>query len=132
MKDALPVLLVVAILGWSVFGPAAYALLANKLTRDREPWFSSVMILGLAFTCYVTSLASGASFKMCLWFFGIGTLWFLVVRRLFGKGSSFEMYMGPHILIVLGILLLPVLQHARMKAQQLNRLSQQYETAHQK
>jgi hypothetical protein len=132
MKDALIDLLVIVILGWAIIGPAVYALAANKLTRDREPWFSSVMILGLAFSCYVTSLASSASVKMCFWTFAIATLWFLILRRLFGKRSSFEMFMGSNVLVVLTILLLPALQNARMKTQQLNRQYQQYEKAHQK
>jgi hypothetical protein len=132
MKETLTVLLFIVILGWAVFDPAVYALAAHKMARDREPFLTTIMILGLAVSCYVTSLVSGASVKLCFWTFAIATLWFLIFCRLFGKGSYFEMFMGPHVLVVLTILLLPTLQNARIKTQQLNRQYQQYETAHQK
>lgn len=133
MSDTLKILLFIALLAWSFFGTGVYAAVANKLTKNREPWFTITMIAGLAFSSYVTSLISGATFQMCFWVFVVATLCFLALHRLFGKSGSIEMFMTPHVLVVLTILLLPALHDARVKAQKLGRQQQpHYETTNQK
>lgn len=130
MNDTVKILLFIILLAWSFFGTAVYAAIANKLTKDREPLFSVVMILGLAFSAYVTSLTSGATYQLCFWVFAVATLCYLGLYRLYGRNSSIEMYVTPHIIVILTLLLLPAVHDAHMKAQELEHQQQLYGTTH--
>jgi hypothetical protein len=93
-----------------------YGLVADKLTKGREPWFTLFMVLGLGMTVCVMRWLCGASWAAAVWvFIGTGIL-FVASRLMFGKGSAHEMIIGPHICVILILALHPALERAKEKA----------------
>ena len=93
-----------------------YGLVADKLTKGREPWFTLFMVLGLGMTVCIMRWLCGASWSAAVWvFIGTGIL-FLASRLMFGKKSAHEMIIVPHICIILILALHPALERAKEKA----------------
>lgn len=93
-----------------------YGIIAHKLVRDKEPWFTLLLIGGLA--CTITLIASlgGIPVACADWIFIGASVLYLVFRLLFGKGSALEMICLPHVLAILALLAWPVYEKARQKA----------------
>jgi len=101
-----------------------WGIAAGKIAKDKEPWFTLLMLCGLAVSVVVMTPLGGASVRMAAWvFLGTGIL-YVGLRFLFGKGSSLEMFAVPHLLAVMILLLLPALDRARQRARELRKPNQ--------
>jgi len=89
-----------------------WGVAADRITRGKEPWFTTCMLCGLAITIAAMSWLCGCSPPVAAWTL-VGTgMAFMALRCLFGKGSAMEMFVGPHLVAVMLLLLWPPLQRA--------------------
>lgn len=85
-------------------GGLGYGLLADYLVRGKEPWFTLLLLGGLATTIALITWLSGIPGVIALWtFVGAGGV-YLLLRLMFGKGSAVEMLAPAHILAILCLL----------------------------
>jgi hypothetical protein len=103
------VIICIVLIAWSYFGSIFYGAISQKLTRGREPWFTIIMLSGLVATIYITSLVSGATLNTGIWTLAVAGALFLAMRLYFGKSSSIELFVSPHLIAVFSPLLLPLL-----------------------
>lgn len=109
-------LLLLLLIPCALLSGQAYGFLAHCLVRDKEPWFTFLLLGGLATTIALSTWLGGISTAFAVWTF-VGTAGFyLALRLLFGKGSAVEMLIPAHILAILGLLAWPVCQQVRQKA----------------
>ena len=112
MKKAATTLLLIP---FALLGGLPYGLIADRIFREREPWFTLCMLCGLGVTVCAMTWLGGTSPMTAAWVFaGTGAL-FVALRLLFGSGSAFEMFFVTHILAVLSLLLPPAFAHVREK-----------------
>jgi hypothetical protein len=105
---------------FAVAGGLFYGLIADKIFKDHEPWFTSFMLLGLALSICIITWLCGASHTLAIWvFLGTGAL-YLVARFSFGKGSALEMFFAPHFIALMILMLQPALERAHEKARLLH------------
>lgn len=88
----------------------AYGLIAQRLVRDREPWFTLLMLAGLGFTICVIAWPGGIPPAYAAWTFaGTGGL-YVLMRLIFGRGSAAEILALPQVLAVLILFAWPIFQ----------------------
>lgn len=92
-----------------------YGFIAHKLVRDKEPWFTLLLIGGLACTTTFITWLGGIPVTCAAWIFIGASSLYLVLRLLFGKGNALEMICLPHVLAILALLAWPVYEKARQK-----------------
>lgn len=93
----------------------AYGLVAQWLVRDREPWFTLLMLGGLGLTISFFAWLGGIPLEVASWTFaGTGSL-YVLFRLVFGRGSASEMLALPQILAVLILIFWGGWHHARQK-----------------
>ena len=106
----------VLLIPYALVGGLFYGVIADKLFKEREPWFTTFMLLGLAVSIGVLALLCHVSYVMAFWVF-VGTgVFYAALRIKFGKGSALEMFYGPHLIAVMIVLLHPALERAQEKA----------------
>jgi hypothetical protein len=104
---------------FAIVGGLFWGVAADKIAKDKEPWFTLLMLCGLAISVIVMTLSAGASVRAAAWVFvGTGTM-YVGLRWVFGSGSALEMFFAPHLLAVMILWLLPALDRVRHKAQEL-------------
>jgi hypothetical protein len=110
---------IILLVPFAVAGGLFYGLIADKLFKGREPWFTLFMLVGLAASVSVMTWLCSASVTLAIWVF-IGTsVLYLISRVGFGKGSALEMFYGPHFIALMILLLQPALARAHEKARML-------------
>jgi hypothetical protein len=110
---------IILLIPFAVVGGLFYGLIADKLFKGREPWFTLFMLFGLALSICIMTWLCGASHSLAIWvFLGTGAL-YLVARFSFGKGSALEMFFAPHFIALMILMMQPVLERAHEKARQL-------------
>src|SRR5882672_10580608 len=117
MKKTLTTIFIVpfALTTGGVWGVGAY-----KMTRGKEPWFTVSMLCGLAITVAALAWFGGVSSQVAAYtFLGTGCA-FVALRSFFGKGSAIEMFVAPHLVAVLLLLLWPAMQRARQRQRDLH------------
>ena len=75
-----------------------WGIAADKIAKDKEPWFTLLMLGGLAISVVVMAFLSGASIRMAAWAFVVTAVLYVGSRCVFGKGSRLEMFFVPHLL----------------------------------
>lgn len=113
MKNVAMILLFVP---FALAGGMFYGLASDRLTKGKEPWFTFLMVCGLAMTTAVMIFLTGVSIKFAVGTFVAAATAFLALRLLFGKSSAVEMMFTPHLLVILLLFLWPTLETAREKA----------------
>jgi len=107
---------IILLIPFAVAGGLFYGLIADKLFKDREPWFTSFMLFGLALSICVMTWLCGASHTLAVWvFLGTGVL-YLAARFAFGKGSALEMFFAPHLIALMILMFQPALARAHEEA----------------
>jgi hypothetical protein len=110
----------ILLIPFALVGGLFYGLIADKIFKDREPWFTSFMLLCLALSICIMTWLCGASHTLAIWvFLGTGAL-YLVARFSFGKGSALEMFFAPHFIALMILMLQPALERAHEKARLLH------------
>ncbi|MFN0074892.1 MAG: hypothetical protein ACKVY0_00285, partial [Prosthecobacter sp.] len=85
------------------------------LVRDKEPWFTLLLLGGLATTIALITWLGGIPIAFAAWTFVGSGAFYLLLRLLFGKGSAFEMLMPAHIMAILALLAWGAFQQVRQK-----------------
>jgi len=99
-----PKLLWLLLIPYALFSGMGYGFLAHYLVRDKEPWFTLLLLGGLATTIALITWLGGIPIAFAIWtFVGAGSF-YLLLRLLFGKGSALEMLMPAHIMAILALL----------------------------
>ncbi len=93
-----------------------YVLIANKLVRDREPWFTLCLVCGLATTVALLAWCTGTTLVIGLGVFAGAVFLYLGMCLLFGKDSRIEMLVPAHVLAILSMMAIPVYTSVRKKA----------------
>jgi hypothetical protein len=108
------------ILPFALTTGGVWGVAASKITRGKEPWFTVSMLCGLAITIAALSWFGGVSSRVAAYtFLGTGCT-FVALRSFFGKGSAIEMFVGPHLIAVLLLLLWPALERAKQRQRDLH------------
>jgi hypothetical protein len=108
----------ILVIPFALAGGLIYGLIADKIFREREPWFTLSMLCGLCVSVCAMTWLTGASRTAGAWVFvGTGIL-YIALRLLFGRRSALEMFYTPHFGAIMLLLLLPTLTRARVKASQ--------------
>lgn len=103
---------VVLLIPFAVLTGLVWGLAAGRLSRGREPWFTSLMLSGLAVTVVGLSFLCGVPHRITGYtFLGTGSF-FLALRLVFGKRAALEMFVGPHLFAILLLLMWPSIQRA--------------------
>lgn len=90
----------------------AYGLVAHKLAGEREPWFTLLMLCGLAFTISAIAWLGGIAWAYAIWTFaGMGLL-YVLMRLWFGRGAASEILAFPQIIAVLVLFCWPIFQRS--------------------
>ena len=99
------------------------------ITKDREPWLTFLLAMGLSLVVVVPGLLIGLSFHTlgCLWLASMAIL--LLVRFTFGLKDNIEHFAMAYIVTVLMMMFSVTLRAAQQKAA---RLSQQQEQQHER
>jgi MFS family permease len=113
MKKAAGIVFIVL---FALAGGVFYGVIADKLFKGREPWFTVFMLLGLALSVGIMTWLSGASHTLSAWVFVITGILYMVARMAFGKGSALEMFFAPHVIALMILLLQPASERAHEKA----------------
>ena len=109
-------LLLLLLIPYALFSGMGYGFLAHYLVRDREPWFTLLLLGGLGSTIALITWLGGIPFAFAVWtFVGTGSF-YLLLRLLFGKGSAVEMLAPAHIMAILVLLSWGAFQQVRQKA----------------
>jgi hypothetical protein len=112
-------LIIVLLIPYALVGGLFYGVIADRLFKEREPWFTTFMLFGLAVSISVLASMCHASYFMAFGVF-VGTgIFYTASRLMFGKGSAVEMFYGPHLIAIMIILLHPSLVRAQEKAKYL-------------
>lgn len=109
-------LLWLLIIPYALLSGLFYGLIAHKLVRDKEPWFTLLLIGGLAATITLIAWLGGIPVSYAIWTFIGSAALHMLLRLLFGKGSALEMISPPHIIAVLALLAWPEYLNAKQKA----------------
>ncbi len=108
--------LLLLLIPYALMSGLFYGLLAYKLVRDREPWFTLLLLGGLGTTIALITWLGGIPITFAAWTF-VGTgAFYLLLRLLFGKGSAMEMLAPAHIMAILALLAWGAFQQVRQKA----------------
>jgi hypothetical protein len=106
----------------AVFGLASggvWGIAAGKATSEKEPWFTLLMLSGLAITIGTFSWLGDVPRRVATYtFLGTASV-FIAARLLFGKRSSLEMFAGPHIAAIIFLVLWPALERAKQREREL-------------
>jgi len=112
----------ILVIPFALAGGVFYGWIADRLFRDRDPWFTLCMLCGLAISICAMSWLTGAQHIAAVWVF-VGTgLLFIALRLLFGRGSGLEMFYMAHVFAILLMLFLPALARAKEKAKRLHEM----------
>jgi len=106
---------------FALVGGLFWGIAADKIAKDKEPWFTLLMLGGLAISVVVMASLSGASIRMAAWAFVVTGVLYVGLRCLFGKGSRLEMFFVPHVLAIMMLLFLPAFERARKRARELRK-----------
>lgn len=87
----------------------AYGLVAHKTVGEKEPWFTLLMLCGLAFTVAAIAWLGGIAWTYAAWTFAGTGLLYVLLRLLFGRGAAAEMIAFPQVIAVLALLFWAVL-----------------------
>lgn len=90
----------------------AYGLVAHKLAGEKEPWFTLLMLCGLACTVFVIAWLAGVAWTYAVWSFAGTGLLYVLLRLWFGRGAAPEILAFPQIVGVLVLLCWPLSQRA--------------------
>jgi|GEM_PF-2502235 len=97
-------LLWLLLIPYAIFSGMGYGFLAHYLVGDKEPWFTLLLLGGLATTIALITWLGGIPMEYAVWTF-VGTgRFYLLLRLLFGKGSALEMLMPAQIMAILALL----------------------------
>lgn len=111
-----PKLLWLLLIPYALLSGMGYGFLAHYLVRDKEPWFTLLLLGGLATTIALITWLGGVPTDFAVWtFIGTGSF-YLLLRLLFGKRSAMEMLMPAHIMAILALLSWGAFQQVRQKA----------------
>lgn len=107
---------------FALAGGLFYGLIADRIFREREPWFTITMLCGPGISVGAMTWLAGASQAAAIWVF-VGTgICYVALRVLFGRRSALETFYAPHLCAILLLLLLPALARAQEKARQLHEM----------
>jgi hypothetical protein len=118
----------ILLLPFALVGGLFWGIAADKIAKDKEPWFTMLMLCGLAISVVVMASLSGASFRVAAWVYLGTAVLYVGLRCLFGKGSALEMFFVPHLLVITILLLWPALERVRHKAPELRKPNKTVET----
>lgn len=102
-------LLILLLIPFYLISGLFYGLIAHKLVREKEPWFTLLMLGGLATTIALIAGPGGIPAAYAAWTFAGTGMLHIVIRLFFGKGGAFEMFSLPHLLAILALLSWPML-----------------------
>lgn len=111
-----PKLLWLLLIPNALFSGLGYGFLAHSLVQDKEPWFTLLLLGGLATTIALITCLAGVPVAFAAWTFVGSSLFYLALRLLFGKGSAFEMLAPAHIIAILALLGCGAFQQVQQKA----------------
>ena len=78
-------LLILLLIPYALLSGMGYGFLAHYLVRDREPWFTLLLLGGLASTIALITWLGGIPFAFAVWtFVGTGSF-YLLLRLLFRR-----------------------------------------------
>lgn len=93
---------------YALLSGLAYGLAAHWLVREREPWFTLLMLAGLGLTITLIGWLSGIPWFYAAWVFAGAGTGYAGLRMLFGRGSASEILAVPQVLAVLALFCWPV------------------------
>ncbi len=111
-----PKLLWLLLIPYALFSGMGYGFLAHYLVRDKEPWFTLLLLSGLATTITLITWLGGIPIAFAAWTFVGSGVFYLLLRLLFGKGSAMEMLATAHIMAILALLSWGAFHQLRQKA----------------
>ncbi|MGV3660708.1 MAG: hypothetical protein ACO1TE_11005 [Prosthecobacter sp.] len=88
----------------------AYGLVAHKVAGEKEPWFTLLMLCGLAFTIGVIAWLGSIAWAYAAWTFAGTGLLYVLMRAGFGRGAAVEIFGFPQIIAVLVLFCWPFYQ----------------------
>ena len=113
-ENTVLILLAVPVLGVLMGG--IYSIPAMKITSERDPWLTLLLVLGLGCTVFGIGFLGGTPFIWSLAAFAIGVILALLARWLHGSlGHNLERFGMVHMLVLMLALLLAVVSHHRKK-----------------
>ncbi len=98
---------------FSLVGGFIYGLIAGRVSKGREPWFTLCMLCGLGVSVCAVAWLTGASWTVAVGVFVGASLLFAILRKLFGRGSDLEMFILTHVFAIMLLLLFPAIKKAR-------------------
>lgn len=88
----------------------AYGLVSHKLAGEKEPWFTLLMLCGLAFTIAVITWLGGIAWAYAAWTLAGTGLLYVLLRLLSGRGAAVEIFGFPQVIALLVLFCWPVYQ----------------------
>ena len=110
-----PKLLWLLLIPYALFSGMGYGFLAHYLVRYKGPWFTLLLLGGLATTIALITWLGGIPIAFAAWTFVGSGAFYLLLRLLFGEGSGIEMLMPAHIMAILALLAWGAFQQVRQK-----------------
>ncbi len=88
----------------------AYGLIAHKVAGEKEPWFTLLMLCGLACTIALIAWPGGIPWRYSAWTFAGTGLLYVLLRLWFGRGAAVEIFGFPQVIAVLVLVCWPIYQ----------------------
>jgi hypothetical protein len=116
-SNAVEYFVLIAFMPFALAGGFFHGLIAHKLSKGREPWFTLLMLIGLGGTIFGIQWVSHDLGARTAWLFIAMALLYVGLRLLFGRGGgqSLEAFLMPHMCAILMCLLLPTLDQIKAK-----------------